>query len=292
MSFEGFYINLKSCSDRRNSINNNLEKLGLTKYISRFDAYETKNSDNWMVCKSKGEYGLWISILNCLKEIESKNYKGKYILIMEDDFCFNNNSLERLGNLKHILENEEKNIDILFLDYLINIPFFRCICLEKEKKNLEKDSSKEIFYDSKYFYYACTSCFLIKKLSAPKIFEILKIYFKKGQKSKHLIPIDMALREIIKSNLLNSKLVVPPLGTSDWIQDQSSLIQTGSNNSIRRAQRAYLLIRCAASNNYSINFCIKEFSKLIDEDLDLEKYKTLNDFYKLFKEKSFKFANF
>ena len=106
------------------------------------------------------------------------------------------------------------------------------------------------------------------------------------------MPVDMALREIIRSNTLNSKLVVPPLGSSDWIQDQSSLIQNESSNSIRRSQRAYLLIRCAASNNYSINFCIKEFSKLIAEDLDSEKYKTLNDFYKIFKEKSFKLAIF
>ena len=55
------------------------------------------------------------------------------------------------------------------------------------------------------------------------------------------------------SNTLKSKLVVPPLGSSDWVQDQSSLIQNESSNSIRRSQRAYLLIRCAASNNYSIN---------------------------------------
>ena len=77
MSFEGFYINLKRSSDRRNSINSNLKKVGLTKYISRFEAYETKNTDKWKVSKSKGEYGLWISILNCLKEIETKNFNGE-----------------------------------------------------------------------------------------------------------------------------------------------------------------------------------------------------------------------
>ena len=169
---------------------------------------------------------------------------------------------------------------------------------EKNKLKINSDiignekGFHEVLYESEYFYYACTSSFLIKKSSANKIFVLLNNYFKNGHKNKKLMPIDMALREIIRSDLLNSKLVIPPLGTSDWIQDQSSLIQNDSNNNIRKAQRAYLLIRCAVSNNYSINFCIKEFSKLIGEDLDLEKYKSLNDFYKIFKEKSFKFVIF
>ena len=119
------------------------------------------------------------------------------------------------------------------MDYLINIPLFKCICLEKEKKELEKDQSQEVLYESEYFYYACTSSFLIKKSSANKIFVLLNNYFKNGHKNKKLMPIDMALREIIRSDLLNSKLVIPPLGTSDWIQDQSSLIQNDSNNNIR-----------------------------------------------------------
>tara|TARA_Y100000589_G_scaffold281523_1_gene278509 strand:+ start:1758 stop:2636 length:879 start_codon:yes stop_codon:yes gene_type:complete len=292
MTFEGFFINLERSKDRRKIINQNLKYLGLENKIFRFKAYETKNADNWQVCKSKGEYGLWMSILNCLNVIKSKKSTEKHFLIMEDDFCFNKDSLKRLNSLKKILESKEKNLDILFLDYLIDIPLFECICLEK-KKSIENFSSEEIFYDSKYFYYASTSSFLVKKSSAIKIYKLLVDLFNKGIKSGELIPIDMALRLIIRSNLINSKIVIPPLGTSDWFQDQSSLIQNDSSDlNLRKAHRAYLLIRCLVSNNYSIDFCLREFSKLIEEDIDINKYQNLYDFYTLFKEKSHKFMIF
>ena len=212
---------------------------------------------------------------------------------MEDDFCFNKDSLNRLKSLKVILESKEKNLDILFLDYLIDIPLFKCICLEKKKKSLENLSSDEIFYDSKYFYYASTSCFLVKKSSAFHIYKLLVNLFNKGIQRVKLIPIDMALRLIIRSNLINSKIVIPPLGTLDWLQDQSSLIQNDSSDlSLRKAHRAYLLIRFLASNNYSIDFCLKEFSKLIEEDIDINKYQNLYDCYTLFREKAHKFMIF
>jgi len=83
---------------------------------------------------------------------------------MEDDFCFNKDSLKRLKSLKVILESKEKNLDILFLDYLIDIPLFKCICLEKKKKSLENLSSDKIFMIQNIFIMHLLLVFSLKSL--------------------------------------------------------------------------------------------------------------------------------
>ena len=274
MSFQGYYINLKTSTERETSLKKHLREINLIDNIQRFEAFEPDKKGDFKGLK-RGEYGIWISFMQLLEKISDVNDK-RYVLLMEDDFRFNPSQISKLENL---LKKKDFDNDIVFLDYLINIPLLEQINLITQKK-VDNHNPKEYFFPATN-YCACCSAFLIRRSSSKLLSEVLRKIFNNLSSENKLIPIDMVLKIIFKNRILKGKLAIPPLGSPDWDMERDSNIQVGHKDSIRNAMRAYVLFRCAASGTKSIKFCSKEFAKIVNQEIDQNNYDNLNDFYKL-----------
>ena len=277
MKYKGYYINLDSSFKRRKSLENHLETINLKDSFERFKAYKPKYDQELFGLKTRGEMGIWISMLSLLKKISIENEDG-FIHIIEDDFRFNERTTERLHEVLEILGNT--NHEILFLDYMINLPLLNLINLHiRYKKQFGQE--KEIFYPARDYYYSCMSSFLIRKSSTSMIFEILNRVFINLKSEKRLIPIDMALKRLLNNGVFKGSILVPPLGAPDWELDKNSTIQTVNSKIINDSQRVYLLMRCAAAGIKSPEFCAYQFGKIIKKNLDKLDINNNEDFYKL-----------
>ena len=279
MSFKGYYLNLKNSNHRNTSLKKHLKEIKLYNHFERFEAFEPDKKNDFRGIK-KGEYGLWISIMNFLDKIEDKNDK-KLVLLIEDDFRFDSSSASRL---EKVIDNlNYSNKDIIFLDYHITIPLLKKINFVSQKK-ADSNYFEESFFLASEDYYACTSAILIRKSCANFLLDLLRKTFKKLYINRNLIPIDMLLKYLFKKELIKGYLLYPPLGSPDFKYDEASTIQVDRESSIRKSMRAYLLFRCAVSGTKPIKFCSQEFAKIVDQKINLEKFNNLNDFYKLVSE--------
>ena len=97
------YINLEKRKDRKENIENELNKFNLP--FERFNAFETKGC---------GIIGCGYSHLGVLKKAKKMNYKN--ILILEDDFIFLVNKEEFENELTNFF-NLNLYYDVVFLSY-------------------------------------------------------------------------------------------------------------------------------------------------------------------------------
>ncbi len=277
MNYQGYYINLDSSLDRRQTMEEHLYDVNLKESFERFNALRPSSDKELYGLKTAGELGIWLSILSLLKKISLENDDG-FVHIIEDDFRFNNKILKRLYEILEILGKTDE--DIFFLDYMINLPLLNLINLHLRNKK-EFGEEKEIFYPARDYYFSCMSSFLIKKTSVKFLFEILTRVYLNLKYYKKLIPIDMALKRLLRNGVLKGSIVVPPLGAPDWDLDKNSTIQNFCSKIINNSHQVYLLMRCCSSGIKSPEFCGKEFAKIINLNLDKIKIKNLEDFYKL-----------
>lgn len=277
MEFKGYFINLASKKDRRLSLEKHLKEVNLFNNFERFEAIKPKSNQDLKGLKTKGEYGAWLSYLTLFEKIiEDEN--NKIFLIIEDDFRFNNDAV---SILKIILSSEEfKSQNILFLDYLINMRILeQFLSIENNRKNFYKNEKNFYFSPAVHWYAACMSCFLINKSNSLYLLKMLRNLFDNLSAENKLVPVDMALKNLIGIRALNGSILIPPIGAPDWDLDKKSSIQTDYNNEIRNSMRAYLLLRLAASGVESPNFCISRFSELINKNIFSKPPFKLKDFY-------------
>ena len=112
MSFQGYYLNLRTSNNRDKSLKKHLKEIKLYDSFQRFEAFEPNKNKDFRGIK-RGEYGLWISIMNFLEKIDDKT-DDNFVLLIEDDFRFNPSSVSRLKKLFVSFSNSDK--DIIFLD--------------------------------------------------------------------------------------------------------------------------------------------------------------------------------
>tara|TARA_A100001035_G_scaffold274938_1_gene267620 strand:+ start:211 stop:1080 length:870 start_codon:yes stop_codon:yes gene_type:complete len=276
MNYQGFYINLDSSLERRKSIEKHLKKINLSSNYQRFRAYSPKPNQDLFGLRTSGEYGIWLSMLSLLEKLSVEKDKG-FVHIIEDDFRFNTKTILRL---KEIISLQEKNDqDILFLDYMISLPLLNLINLHIRNKN-EFGDKREIFYPARNYYFSCMSSFLLRRSSIKLLFEILNKVFLNLKLEKKLIPIDMVLKRLLRSEVFKGSIIVPPLGSPDWDLDNKSTIQSFTSQKLKDSKRVYTLIRCAASGTKSPDFCALEFAKIVKQNIDKLKITNLEDFYK------------
>ena len=104
-----FYINLDRRPDRREEIENELAMYGLSEKSERFTAFDTPG---------KGIVGCTYSHLEVIKLAKERQYKN--VLILEDDFLFENTKEVFESKLEHFFtEYKDKKYDVLMLAYLI-----------------------------------------------------------------------------------------------------------------------------------------------------------------------------
>lgn len=113
------YINLDKRPDRKNEIENELNKYNLN--YERYSAIEHPN----------GAIGCSYSHLNVLKIAKENNYKN--ILILEDDFTFLVTKEEFEFELSRFFNTFQNNYDVCMLSYNVNyeIPLFNCNFVNK-----------------------------------------------------------------------------------------------------------------------------------------------------------------
>ena len=278
MEFKGFFINLDSEKERRLSLEKHLDELSLAKNFERFEAIKPQLNQDLKGLKTRGEYGLWLSYLGLFEKIVENN--NEMFLIIEDDFRFNNSAI---SILKNILSREEiKSQNILFLDYLINMQILeQFLNIENNKPNLKQETNL-FFSSAAHWYAACTSCFFINKSSSEYLLKLLQNLFNNLSAENKLIPVDMAIKNLITIRSFKGSILIPPIGAPSWELDKESSIQTANKEEIKVAMRAYLLLRLAASGLESPDFCISQFSKLINEKIISKPHYKLKDFYKFF----------
>ena len=278
MEFKGFFINLDSEKERRISLERHLKELNIANKFERFEAIKPKSVQNFRGLKTKGEYGLWLSYLKLFEKIVEDN--NKTFLIIEDDFRFNNNAVSILKNILSTKEIKLQNI--LFLDYLINIKILKELLSIENKKNIQNKKTNFYLIPAAYWYTACTSCFLINKSSAEYLLKLLQNLFNNLSADNKLIPVDMAIKNMLVVRLFKGSMLIPPIGAPNWELDSQSSIQINHKLDIRNSMRAYLLLRLASSGIESPSFCISEFSKLINENIIPRPTSQLKDFYEIF----------
>jgi GR25 family glycosyltransferase involved in LPS biosynthesis len=141
-----FYINLEHRADRKQNIEENYKRLGLTKY-ERIDAIKFKPPLGWAGCT--------LSFLKAAKR--AKEVESEYILICEDDFHVENPELF-LRDLKRFLNEGPKDWDALMLG----------------GNNCEKVKEMEDYYVKINKTYGCPG-YLIKKSYLDTYIECLEI---------------------------------------------------------------------------------------------------------------------
>jgi len=122
-----YIINLKHRTDRWHNCVQQLNKYNITNY-ERFDAirydfkdinpihYKNNNmklSNNYII----GTMGCKISHYNIIKNAKKNNYNN--ILILEDDFLFCNNFIEKYNEIISNIEKEKIDINMLYLGFSI-----------------------------------------------------------------------------------------------------------------------------------------------------------------------------
>lgn len=106
-----FYINLDRRPDRREEIEGELSKYGLSEKSERFTAIDRPG---------KGIVGCTYSHLEVIKLAKERQYKN--VLILEDDFQFINTKEVFESKLEHFFteyKNKNKKYDVLMLAYLM-----------------------------------------------------------------------------------------------------------------------------------------------------------------------------
>lgn len=286
MHYKGFYINLNSEKLRRENLIKHLKEVKLYNNYERFEALVPKDHIKLYGLKTIGEYGLWLSIIKLLEKICKEHHQG-FIHIIEDDFRFNNTSINKFKNLLNSQTDPDE--DIIFIDYLIDLPLLNLISLiTKQERGLSKEINNK--YSASYFYKGCTSSFLIRQSSAEFLSNLLKKIFNNLRVENRIQPIDMVLRSLFQRGILKGSICIPPLGAPDWDMDAITSIQTYRLNSVKKSMRTHLLFRCAASGVKDLDYCAKEMSKILKLNLNKKDINHLDDFYK-FVENNKKYLN-
>jgi GR25 family glycosyltransferase involved in LPS biosynthesis len=129
------YINLEKRKDRREQIEDELNKFNLS--YERFEAIQTEGF---------GILGCGLSHIQVLKIAKERNYKN--ILIFEDDFTFIVSKEEFENNLINFF-NLNIDYDVLFLSY--NIEKYEELNNNLINKVIESRSASGYLVNSKYF---------------------------------------------------------------------------------------------------------------------------------------------
>jgi GR25 family glycosyltransferase involved in LPS biosynthesis len=277
---KGLYINLERCSQRRDALLAGLDAAGLNAAAyERFPALEPVGAEPQLTrgLKTKGELGIWMSLVEALKGVASRDYEP-VVHMLEDDMAFAPMAGPVITKVAHMLVNEPSfaEIDVIFLDYFMDRKLFASIASASERLG----GNAYEFLPADAHYYACLGSWLIKKSSAAYLSGILERILATANR---LIPVDLALRTLLQIGALKGLLLVPPVCAPSWESDDHTTIQLDLKDGLRSSQRAHLLFRLLASGLQSPRWCADRLSALygidhgLDDDSPVDAYLALHD---------------
>jgi GR25 family glycosyltransferase involved in LPS biosynthesis len=208
MHYLGFYINLDRSLQRKEEIENQLERLQLLSHYSRFPAADG-NVLNLRNCSIRSsEIGCFTSHYLLL---EQNLNQPNHLHIIEDDVILSRATHTILQWI--INSGTTDNLDIIFTDTCLPFDLYEI----REYKTLfdrsvEKDASGRVtaikeymLIDLKERYLATTSSFLVHKNAIAKLYDILQREMKSGLHK----PIDLFIREKIRDGTIRASCVFP-----------------------------------------------------------------------------------
>ena len=115
------------------------------------------------------------------------------------------------------------------------------------------------FLPAKRYYLAGCGSFLVRKSSTYYLSKLLSNIL---ASSDSLAPVDITLRSLFRMGALSGLISVPSFSAPSWEQDESSSIQSGSDDSLRFSQRAHILLRLLASGAKTPQWCMQALEQL------------------------------
>ena len=274
----GIYINLDRSKDRKKSLLEQITLSGLdpNKYerISAFDAKDYEK-EKLRGLKNRGDFGLWQSFLFTLQHIADNPSFDSFVHFLEDDSQFSPKIIGAIEISKKIMANNS-NIDIIFLDYFFNVELAKHLL--ENKKKYKQDF---IIIPAKDGYLACTASYILRKSSALFILGVLKRIF---YSECPLKPIDLTLKFLFRSGILNGSLLYPPQSSPKYNPplSEKSTIQTNVEESMSKSLEAHILLRKLTSGQFSPFYCGECLSKLFNLKNPLNEDSSSKEFLEFF----------
>jgi len=251
LSFEGFYINLDTSIDRRNFMENQINRLGLEKIIKRKPA--SVGDTYYSQILTAGELGCFLSHKSLIKGLGAK-----VGLILEDDVILPTNFTEAVCKLTDKVK--ELNWDIIFLGTSFDYTdLYRIRTMLRHIGRIDDLHSPQFegfdLIPANPWYVFGTFAYLVNPDAAAKIHQILELEMSLGFPKQ----IDLVYRDSVRTGKISAALVFPFLvGVSDeFTTDISSRPDTKEH---RRKLKA-------------LNLFVGRHSK---NDLLLDSYRNLN----------------
>ncbi len=167
----------------------NIEKLqndGIVKQPWNTNRYNNAKTIEGKKKVINGEIGCYMSHMNLLKKIASSEYDG-WTIIFEDDLVLNNNFKNELKNILENINNQNENIDMIYLGSLNQN---HC------NKGVYKDNL--CYIDNPWGTHA----YMVNKRSAQKIYNLIQFIDRE---------IDIKYRDLMNEKKINGLVVVPTI---------------------------------------------------------------------------------
>ena len=230
-TFEGVIISLPEAKLRRRNIKQNLKKLGHTNNYKWFPAIQGSHDQKNRKGLSKGEHGLWLSILTILES--SIDTKSDYLHLLEDDAVLSSQFFEWVTRLP----SEPSNTNIYFTDMWVGKQNFHGL---KDLAKIAKKKNKTIAITDKS-YSGCTASWLIHKKHIPYVRSLLRHGFETINSTR--IPLDNFIRRLIYSSKLSVKVSLPFLTSIDLYEQYESSIQDSAIKAVQATRVLECLLR-------------------------------------------------
>ena len=234
-NIRGRYISLSSSQQRRQRLEQQLQQLGVQEQYSWFPAVRGDAKAAAARGLRAGEWGLWQSWLNLLREELSRPAStGDWLHIVEDDAELSRHFLVFAQQLKPGVPD----FDLLFTDMYVNPSIHRS--LSKDHKRLQARGEIRFKTD---LYTGCTASVLIHRTSIPAVLRCLQ---DSVNANEPLRPLDNQLRRLFHDQQLRFARTAPFItgvqleGIADSTiqerekQDQSVLLTQQICSNLRR----------------------------------------------------------
>lgn len=266
VGFEGFFINLESCKERRESLLNHLQVQGFSlEAYSRFAAIAPSDPQEHKQfgLSSRGELGIWRSTIALMRAIDS--VPGPPVVhCMEDDARFSAAAPRLIESLACLMQPEQSHLpalDLIFLDSFLDVSRLQALLerLPQQQQTSVEPLSAAVDFLPAQAYLASLTSFLVARSSAGLIAELLS---RAMQNLRPLPPVDLALRGLLRAGALRALICMPPLGAPSWESGFVSTIQSAANQSRQRSQVAHILMRQFASGLMAPKACTRAWAEL------------------------------
>jgi GR25 family glycosyltransferase involved in LPS biosynthesis len=247
--FKGFYINLDRNPARRERFEENLRRIVATARYERFAAIDgaAAMQSAGETKLSPGALGCWMSHVQILRENLDSD---RHLHIAEDDALLPPDFVPSLDAILQATDNSAPDWDMLFTEIFVPVSQDVFDDFAARLASYRKNRSVSVTSLSRVGF-AATSSYAVNRQSIGKLLVFLDGKWN-GEK-----PIDLFLRELVKSGRIKALLTVPFLSTLSPDAEHSD-VQSAKD----RSRRAMNLFRSAFYRHADVDAIAKQIAEL------------------------------